>query len=63
MATRIVNVDPTRQPRTIADTGQTAAFGEEIEIEDAELAERLLEQSEVWARPTSKAAKTAEKGS
>lgn len=63
MATRIVNVDPTHATREIADTGQSVAFGEEVEIEDNELAESLLEQSTVWARPTTKAAKKAEKES
>ncbi|HEX8781153.1 MAG TPA: hypothetical protein VF728_08320 [Nocardioides sp.] len=61
MSVRIVNVDPTRATREIADTGQVVAYGEEVEIEDSDLAERLLEQEQVWARPTTKSAKQAEK--
>lgn len=64
MAVHIVCVDPLATEgavRTIAATGQDAAYGDEIEIEDSELAERLLEQETVWARPTKKAAKAAEK--
>lgn len=57
---RIVNVDPTGASRVIADTGQTVDHGDEVEVDDA-LAERLLEQSTVWARPTTKAAKAAAK--
>lgn len=56
---RIVNVDPTGATRVIGDTGQTVAHGEEVEVGDAELAERLLEQKTIWARPTTKAAKAA----
>jgi hypothetical protein len=62
MGTRIVNVDPTRATRVIGDTDQSVPFGEEVEV-DSELAERLLEQDTVWARPTAKAAKQAEKES
>lgn len=77
MAVRIVCVDPLAvegATRTIGATGQEAAYGEEIEVEDSELAERLLEQEPVWARPSDspiekggqarpskKAAKVAEK--
>jgi hypothetical protein len=61
MGTRIVNVDPAGATRTIGDTGQTVAHGDEVEV-DSDLAERLLEQ-DVWARPTTKAAKKAEKES
>lgn len=62
MSVRIVCVDPNAAgfPRVI-ETGQEAGFGEEIEVEDSELAERLLEQGDVWNRPTTKAAKAAEK--
>jgi hypothetical protein len=62
MATRIVCVDKNAHdhiPREIADTGQFAAFGEAVEIDDGALAELLLEQEEVWARPTTNAAKEA----
>jgi len=58
---RIVNVDPTGASRVIADTGQTVDHGGEVDVDDAALAERLLEQSTVWARPTTKAAKAAAK--
>jgi len=58
---RVVNVEPTRATLEIADTGQIVAYGEEVEVE-AELGERLLEQKS-WARPTTKAAKRAEKES
>ena len=59
---RIVNVNPTEQPLEIIDTGQAVAFGEEVEVEDAALAESLI-ASGLWARPTTKAAKTAKEGS
>ena len=58
---RIVNIDPTGADRTIGVTGQTVAHGAEVEV-DSELGERLLEQSDVWARPTTKAAKAAKEG-
>lgn len=61
MGTRIVLVDPVGGGREIADTGQFVEFGEEVEIEDADVAAALLEQENVWARPTTKAAKKAEK--
>lgn len=64
MAVRIVCIDPNAvagSARVIDATGQEAAFGDEIEVEDSDLAERLLEQSEVWARPTTKTAKAAKK--
>lgn len=59
--TKIVLIDPLEGERTIAATGQTVAHGEEVEV-DSELAESLLEQSDVWARPTTKAAKAAKEG-
>lgn len=59
---RIVNIDPTGADRIIADTGQNVPHGEEAEV-DGDLAERLLAQSDVWARPTTKAAKAAKEGS
>lgn len=61
MSTRIENIDPTHATREIGDTGQVVAFGETVEIENAELAASLLEQSAVWARPTRKDAKAAER--
>lgn len=64
MAVRIVCIDPLATEgavRTIGATGQEAAYGEEIEVDDSALAERLLEQESVWARPSKKAAKVAEK--
>ncbi len=59
---RIVNIDPTGGTREIADTGQTVAVGEEVDVENEDLAHRLLEQTDVWARPTTKVAKAIEKG-
>lgn len=55
---RIVNIDPTGADRVIGETGEFVAHGAEVEV-DADLGERLLEQSTVWARPTTKAAKAA----
>lgn len=60
MSVRIVNVDPTQSDREIAEIGVNVPFGGEVEVEK-ELADRLLEQENVWARPTTKAAKQAEK--
>lgn len=60
MSHRLVNVSDTQTTLTVAATGQTAAFGEEIEVEDAELAEALKETG-LWAAPTTKAAKSAAK--
>lgn len=59
MATRIVYVGPFDGVE-IADTGQYVGRGEEVEIEDNDLAENLLTQS-IWARPTTKAAEHAAK--
>lgn len=61
MGTHIVNICPTGQDREIEATGQIVAFGDSVEIDDAELADSLLEQVEVWARPTTNAAKAAKK--
>lgn len=48
-ATRsVVNICPTGADRVIAETGQLALHGEAVEV-TAELAERLLAQSTVWA--------------
>lgn len=59
---KIVNIDPTSADREIGETGQLVAHGAEVEV-DAELGERLLEQSDIWARSTAKAAKAAKEGS
>ena len=59
--TRIVNIDPTGAAREIIDTGDFVAHGESVEV-PTELAERLLEQETVWARPTTKAARAAKDG-
>lgn len=57
---RIVNVNETGQGLEIAATGQYVEFGEEVEVDDSDLAERLI-ASGLWARPTTKAAKAATK--
>jgi hypothetical protein len=57
---RLVNVSETQQGLEIAATGQYVEFGEEIDVDDSALAERLIE-SGLWARPTTKVAKTAAK--
>jgi hypothetical protein len=57
---RIVNVNELGGPLEIVATGQTAEFGEEIDVDDADLAESLIE-SGLWARPTTKVAKAAAK--
>lgn len=72
---KIVNVSETRATLEIADTGQLVAYGEEVEVEDAELAgaapsgtqgkegydpgSGLLAQADVWAKPTTNRAKAA----
>jgi hypothetical protein len=63
MAVRIVCVDPNSRPEDprVIVTGQSAAFGEEIEIEDSDLADNLLAQSTVWTKPNTKAAHDAVK--
>ena len=65
MAVRIVCIDPNAVAGSVRviETGQEAAFGDEFEVEDSDLAERLLEQTDVWARPTTKTAKAAKKES
>ena len=59
---RLVNVNEAGGGLEVVDTGQYAEVGEEIEVDDADLAERLI-ASGLWARPTTKAAKTAKEGS
>lgn len=63
MGTKITNIDATGSDREIGDIGVVVPFGETVEIDDSDLAERLLKQETVWARPTTKAAKQAEKES
>jgi hypothetical protein len=58
--TRLVNVNELGGPLEVVATGQYAEFGEEIDVDDAALAESLIE-SGLWARPTTKAAKAAAK--
>lgn len=58
---RLVNINENEWPLDVVDTGQSAAFGEEIEVDDADLAESLI-ASGLWARPTTKAAKSAKEG-
>lgn len=58
--TRLVNVNELGVGLEIVDTGQYAEFGEEIEVDDAALADSLV-ASGLWARPTTKAAKAAAK--
>lgn len=80
MSVRIVCIDPNAvgdNAREIAATGQRVAYGEEVEIEDSDLAgappsgdpdsekydpgSGLLAQTGVWAKPTTKAAQEATK--
>lgn len=63
MSVRIVCVDPNAVNGAVRviESGQEAGYGEEIEVEDSALADALLEQDAVWSRPTTKAAKAAEK--
>ena len=56
---KVVLVEP-GPGREIADTGQVVAYGAEVEVSE-ELGTRLLEQEDVWARPTTNAAKAAVK--
>ena len=56
MSTRIVYVG-IHDEVDIAATGQRVARGQEVEIEDPDLAASLLDQDGNWARPTSNAAK------
>lgn len=58
--TRLVNVNELGHGLEIAATGQYAEYGEEIDVEDAGLADRLIASGQ-WARPTTKAAKAATK--
>lgn len=57
---RIVNVNALGHGLEIVATGQYAEFGEEVDVDDAGLAEGLI-ASGLWARPTTKAAKAAAK--
>lgn len=58
MPVSIVYVGPSYEGVEIAETGQLALPGKPIEVEDSELAERLLEQ-DIWARPNTNAAADA----
>lgn len=60
--TRLVNVSETQQGLEIAATGQYVEFGEEVEVDNADLADRLV-ASGLWAKTTTKAAKAAKEGS
>lgn len=55
---KLVNVNETQQGLEIAATGQYVEFGEEVEIDNAALADRLV-ASGLWAKTTTKAAKEA----
>lgn len=57
---KLVNVNETQQGLEIAATGQYVEFGEEVDIDNADLADRLV-ASGLWAKATSKAAKAATK--
>lgn len=59
---RIVNVNPLGQGLEVVDTGQYAEVGEEVDVDNAALAESLV-ASGLWARTTTKAAKAAKEGS
>lgn len=58
--TRLVNVSETQQGLEIAATGQYAEFGEEVDVENSALADKLV-ASGLWAKTTTKAAKAASK--
>ena len=55
---KLVNVNETQQGLEIAATGQYVEFGEEVEIDNAALADKLV-ASGLWAKTTTKAAKEA----
>lgn len=55
---KLVNVNETQQGLEIAATGQFVEFGEEVEIDNAALADKLV-ASGLWAKTTTKAAKEA----
>ena len=57
---KLVNVNETQQGLEIAATGQYVEFGEEVDIDNAALADKLV-ASGLWARSTTKAAKAATK--
>jgi hypothetical protein len=57
---RIVNVSDTGAGLEIAATGQYAEHGEEVDVENADLAAKLVATG-LWARATTKAAKAAAK--
>lgn len=57
---KLVNVSETQTGLEIAATGQNVEFGEEVDIDNAALADKLV-ASGLWARSTTKAAKAATK--
>jgi hypothetical protein len=57
---RLVNVNETEQGLEIAATGQYAEFGDEVDVDNTALADKLV-ASGLWAKATSKAAKAATK--
>lgn len=57
---KITNINETGQGLEIAATGQYVEFGEEVEIDSAALADKLV-ASGLWAKTTTKAAKAATK--
>lgn len=57
---KIRNINETGQGLEIAATGQYVEFGEEVDVDNADLADRLV-ASGLWAKATSKAAKAASK--
>lgn len=60
MSTKLVNVSEVGAALT-TDRGHHAEYGDTIEVDDPDYAEALVE-SKQWARPTTKAAKAADKG-
>lgn len=59
---RLVNVNEQGHGLEIIATGQFVEYGEEVDVEDAALVDSLV-ASGLWARPTTKAAKSAKEGS
>lgn len=57
---KLVNVSETQQGLEIAATGQYVEFGEEVDVDNAALADKLV-ASGLWAKTTTKAAKAATK--
>lgn len=55
---KLVNVNESQQGLEIAATGQYVEYGEEVDIDNTALADKLV-ASGLWARATTKAAKEA----